>query len=81
MGHEARENMMAVLPNRFDHHQRSLGRNLAKDFDAVALTVNESVLLHWIKWVSAANGMSASANRTHHRLFHLVLGRPAGSIR
>src|SRR5437016_3980147 len=42
---KAMQHVMAILPNGLDHHQWRGARNLAKNFHAIFLAVDKSVLL------------------------------------
>ena len=77
MGEQAVQNMMAVLPDRLHHHQRRIRRQLAEDFHAVLLAVDESVLLHRVAGMPAAYVAAFAADGVHHSLFGLRLRRPA----
>src|SRR5262249_51122132 len=42
---ETVQKMMAILPDRLDHHQRRILRDIAKNFHTALLAVDEAVLL------------------------------------
>ena len=45
MGGEARQNMVAVLPDGLGDDERRVGVDLGEDFHAVLLAVDEAVLV------------------------------------
>ena len=71
------QHVMAVLPDRLDHDQRRVRRNLAEDLHPVLLAVDESVLLHGVAGVPAAHLAAFAADGVHDGLFGLRLRRPA----
>jgi hypothetical protein len=73
---EAREDMVAVLPNRFGYDHGGLGRDLLEDIDSIALAVNKSVSFVRLKGMSAIDLDSETGNGGYQRAFHSLLRRP-----
>ena len=74
---QAGKQVLAVLPYRFDHHQRRIGGNGAEDLDAPLLAVDEAMLLHRIKIMPTAHFMALGADCRRHGCFDFGLHRPA----
>ena len=80
MGEKPGQHVMAVLPDGFDDDQGGIRRNLAEDFDAVALAVDESVPLLRVDRVAAADFVPKLTEPVGYGFFDGFLGRPAELI-
>src|SRR5205823_1669706 len=69
VGIQAVQHVMAVLPYSFYNDQRSVVRDLAKNFHAILLVVDETVLFDGIEGVTAADFAASFANRIHDSSF------------
>src|SRR5262252_4021405 len=67
---------MAVLPDRFHHHQRRVRRNAAKYLHPMLLAVNESMAFLGVARMPAADVAALPANGVHYGLFCPGLRRP-----
>src|SRR5437016_181289 len=74
---QAMEQVMAVLPYRFDDHERSIARDLAEHFHAVFLAVDETVLLLRIVWMTAFHLTAFALDSTSDSGLGALLRRPA----
>ncbi len=77
MGEQAGENMMAVLPDRFDHDQRRAGRNLAEHLHSVLLAIDKSVTLGRVVRMAPFDLAALAPDRGHDALFSALLCLPA----
>jgi hypothetical protein len=77
MRRETGKNMMTVLPHSFYNDEGGFRRNLAKDLDAVTLTVDEAVLLDRIVGMTPAHRSSIRTDGSHHMALQLFLCGPA----
>ncbi len=77
MAVEAVQNVMAVLPDSLDHHQRRVGRDGAEDLHAAFLAIDEAVTLGGIASVAAADFAAQLPDSRHDGFFGARLCRPA----
>ena len=70
------QQVMAVLPDGFDDDERGVDGNIAKDFHAALLTIDEAVLFDGVIGVAAPDFEPVAANGGHHGLFDARLGGP-----
>ena len=78
VGAQARQDVVAVLPHGFDHHQRRVGREPLEDLDAGPLAVDEPVLADLM---TALHGPAEVGHRAGEVVLQLGLRRPAGHVR
>ena len=81
MGLQPRQQVAAVLPHRFGHHQRGFRMNALEYVHAHALAVNESVLELRIVGMRAPHCDALGAKGRSQHLFQPRLRRPADLIR
>jgi hypothetical protein len=74
------QNVVAILPDGFDHHQRSLARDFPEDLHAALLAVNETVLFGGVEGMAAAHLAAGGADRGHDGLLGAILGGPASLV-
>jgi hypothetical protein len=77
MAVKARKDMMGVLPDRLDHHQRRVGRDATEYFHSVLLAVDEAVTFVGIAGVAASNVAAQAPYGGADGLLGAGLGRPA----
>src|ERR1039457_6757339 len=77
---ESVQNIMAVLPDGFHHHQRRTRRQPAEYVHSVLLAIDESMLLDRVAGMPAAYVTAFAADGIHDGLFGLGLRRPAHSV-
>ena len=77
MSVEAVQQVVAVLPHRFYDHERRVPRDVAEDFHAALLGVDEAVVFLRIDFVAANDFASPSRDGGGDGLLGLELSGPA----
>jgi hypothetical protein len=77
MRQQAAEDVLAVLPDRFHHHQGSARRELAEHLQSVFLAIDEAVFFLGVEGVAALDLAAFAPDGRHDRLLDALLRRPA----
>jgi hypothetical protein len=77
MAVEAVQDVMAILPDRLDHHQRRAGRDAAEHFHAALLAIDEAVTFGGVAGVAAFDRAAQPPDGAHDGFLGARLGRPA----
>jgi hypothetical protein len=77
MGEQTAEDMMAILPNAFGDNERGIGIELAKDFHAHLLGIDEAMLLFFVERMGAYDLPAFGFEGFGEDSFHFGLFRPA----
>ena len=72
--------MIRILPDRLGHDERRVGRNLAEDFDAILLAVDEAVFLSRVVRMPALDPIALLLDHGGERLFKIHLLFFAGLV-
>ena len=77
MGEEAREEVMAVLPDGLGDDERGVGVEAAKDFQPGFLGIDEAMFFGFIEGMGADGFPALSSESLGEGVFHFGLLRPA----
>ncbi len=77
---QARENVVAVLPYRLGDDERCIDRDIAKNFHAVFLAVDEAVALFLVEAMGALDREAFLADDRNEGFFHGILRGLAGLV-
>jgi len=80
MRYQAGQNVMAVLPNGFHDHNRSVRGNFTEDLHAALLRINEAVLFCGVDSMAALNSKSEMFRRFSDSFFNALLSHPTGLV-
>lgn len=78
---QARQDMMAILPNGFAHHDRRLRWDVSEDAISMFLAADETMALLGIVGVGSYHLMALASDRVHHGLLDFALRLPALLVR
>jgi hypothetical protein len=76
MSEKAGQNVMAILPDRLDHHQRRGGRDAAEHFHSALLAIDKAVAFGRVAGMTAFDGATQLPDGAHDGFFGARLGRP-----
>jgi len=80
MGAKAGEDVVAVLPDGLGDDEGRVGGDVAEDFHAVLLAVDETVAFLFVEGVGAPDGKAFAFDGGDEAFFHGVLGGLAGLV-
>jgi hypothetical protein len=75
------EDLMAVLPYGFHHHERGIARDGAKDLHSILLAIDEPMAFGGVEGMTPPDFETRITDRLHDGGFRLFLGGPAHLIR
>jgi len=80
VGHQAREDVVGVLPDRLGHNQRRVGVEIGEDRHAFFLRLDKAVAAFRVVVVGPFKGVAKRGEHVGELRLHLRLGFPTGAV-